>query len=353
MRKVTVSVSKKYDVLIGAGLLGKVGELVNNVKDTGNVCIVTDENVMTLYADVVCNSLVEKGYSVCSFVIKPGEESKNMQTLNELVEFLAAKRFSRSDLVIALGGGVIGDFAGFAASVYLRGIDFIQIPTTFLAAVDSSVGGKTAVNLAAGKNLAGAFYQPMLVICDVNTFSTLTPEIFSDGIAEAIKHGIICDEELFEILANTDIRTEPEILEEVVERNIKIKKEFVQDDEFDTSKRQMLNLGHTLGHSIEKMSDYKIPHGSAVAIGLSIISGIAEKNGIAKEPIHDRICTVLKKYGLPVTTDYPIEQLAEIALSDKKINSSKIALVIPKAIGNTILYEIPVSELKIFLTKGV
>ena len=251
---------------------------------------------------------------------------------------------TRSDALVALGGGVCGDMAGFAASCYLRGIKFIQIPTTFLAAIDSSVGGKTAVNLDCGKNLMGAFYQPSLVICDIDTFKTLPDEVFADGIAEAVKYGVIFDKALFESVSRDKSLWN---LTETVKRCVEIKADIVNADERDTGIRQLLNFGHTIGHAVEKNSDYEITHGHAVSIGMVIVAGFVD-NSIA-----DEIAGVCIKHNLPVWCRYSAEQLFAVALSDKKRTGDYITLVVPEKIGKCVLKKIPASELAGCIEKGI
>lgn len=244
---------------------------------------------------------------------------------------------------MALGGGVVGDVAGFAAASYLRGIDFIQIPTTLLACVDSSVGGKTAIDLKAGKNLAGAFYQPKLVIADFETLSTLTDGIFADGMAEVIKYGVIFDKAFFEFLRDNEAKDN---LEYVITRCVELKRDIVNADEKEKGVRALLNFGHTVGHAIEKCSGYKIPHGSAVAVGMVIISRAAYKCSFCDENYADIIASLNKKYSLPVSTDFSASELSSAAMADKKRAGDKIKLIIPEALGNCVIKSVPTSELE-------
>ncbi|MEI6579117.1 MAG: 3-dehydroquinate synthase, partial [Eubacteriales bacterium] len=269
MQSVKVSCTQKsYDVLIGSRMLKNAGDILRDYFSPCSVVIVTDDNVDALYGETVQYSLTCSGFNTSKFVFKHGEHSKNLSVYAKALEFMAQNSLTRSDMVVALGGGVTGDLAGFAAASYLRGVRFVQMPTTLLAAVDSSVGGKTGVNLDAGKNLAGAFWQPSLVLCDCDTLNTLPDDILADGIAEAIKYGMIRDKELFEMLEFGDCISNPEAC---VARCVTIKGNIVAKDEFDNGERQLLNFGHTLAHSIEKLSDYKISHGHAVAIGMVIV----------------------------------------------------------------------------------
>ena len=251
METLTVNASTPYPVHIGPGLLEKAGELIAGVTSSRTCAVITDTTVEKLYAAPVCRSLQEAGFQVCLHAFPAGEQSKNINTYGGMLEFLAENKLTRSDFVVALGGGVTGDMAGFAAATYQRGVDYIQMPTTFLAASDSSVGGKTAIDLAAGKNLAGAFHQPKMVICDTDTFRTLPPDAFADGMAETLKHGLIADGDFYRFLMTGDVRAR---MDQVVRRNVEIKAAVVGEDEKEHGKRKLLNFGHTLGHAMEKCS---------------------------------------------------------------------------------------------------
>ena len=244
---------------------------------------------------------------------------------------------------------MVGDMAGFAAGVYLRGIRCVQLPTTLLSAVDSSVGGKTAIDLRAGKNLAGVFLQPAAVLCDTDCLRTLPPAIFADGAAEAIKTGILCDESLFSLFEDGTLTAAPA---EVIARCVGYKAGVVERDEKEQGERRLLNLGHTVGHAIEKCSGYRLSHGHAVAAGLSIIARSAEALGWTEEPIAARIAACLAKNGLPTGTEYPPEALAEAALADKKRSGDSITVVIPRRIGACELKKLPVRELQALIAAG-
>ena len=343
MRSVTVKTSATYEVLIGSGLLQKAGEEVKKVISPCKAAIVTDSTVVHLYEETVRKSLTEAGFSVCTFVFPAGEASKNIHTLSHLLEFLAKEEMTRTDLIVALGGGVTGDLAGFGAAVYLRGIPFVQIPTTFLAAIDSSVGGKTAVDLEAGKNLAGAFYQPKLVLCDTDVLQTLPEVVFADGIAEALKYGVLGDAALFEKIAGGDFRQD---LEEIIETCVSMKRDVVEEDEFDTGKRQLLNLGHTFGHAIEQKSHFQMTHGHAVAIGMHLIAKAAEAKGIAEKGTAAAIAKALEQNQLPKETEFSPAEVAEGTLRDKKRRGGTISFVFPKKIGACEIVKIPVEEVE-------
>ena len=341
MKTVTVTTSdKSYSVMIGGGLLTQTGELISEIVPVCTVTLITDDTVDKLYADTVTASVQASGYNVHKFVFPHGEKSKSIETYQIILEFMIEKQMSRSDIIIALGGGVAGDIAGFAAATYLRGIKFISIATTLLAAVDSSVGGKTAVNLNSGKNQVGAFHQPSLVICDTDTMSTLSDKILADGYAEIIKYGMICDIELLN-LKNID---------EIIERCVIIKSKFVSEDERDTGVRQLLNFGHTIGHAIEKESNYHTSHGQAVALGMLIITRAAVGNGLCGIDCLTLLRAKLKQFGLPYETMYTYHSFEPEIMSDKKRSGDTLTLVIPTALGKCELHKIKISEFSKFIS---
>ncbi len=350
MRTVTVCVSKTYDIKIGSGLLDMVGTEIGLLGKVEKACIVSDTNVFPLYGQRVQDSLEKAGITVSCFVFPFGEESKNGSTFLALLNELAVNQLTKSDLIIALGGGVVGDLAGFAAACYLRGIRFVQIPTTLLAAVDSSVGGKTAIDLPAGKNLAGAFCQPSLVLCDIDTLNTLPEEIFRDGCAEVIKYAILYDPALFESLQKSGIDFDRE---DIIARCIELKRDVVTEDEYDTGCRMKLNLGHTIGHSVEANSNFLLSHGKSVAVGLAIVVRAAAQLGLCTERCCHQVLTLLKDFLLPVDTTYGSEELFLYALSDKKRSGSTVSLIIPREIGNCEIVPMPVSELLSFIEAGL
>ena len=350
MKTITVSASRTYDIRIGPGLLTTLGEAVRGLGKVEKVFLVSDTQVYPVYGGAAEASLKAAGYSVSSFVFPAGEESKNGETFLKLLNALAQAGLSRSDLLIALGGGVVGDLAGFAAACYLRGIRFIQIPTTLLAAVDSSVGGKTAIDLPAGKNLAGAFYQPSLVLCDLDALDTLPEDIFRDGCAEVIKYGVLYDPELFSQLETSGLNFDREA---VIARCVALKRDVVMEDEKDTGSRMKLNLGHTFGHAVEAHSRFTLSHGKSVAIGLAIIARASASMGICSEADAARIVSVLKAFGLPVQTQYTAEALLPYLLSDKKRSGGTVNLILPEAIGRCIVSPTPVSQLQSILQAGL
>ena len=344
MNTVTVSASKTYEIRIGGGLLPNLGAEVKKLGKAQKICVVSESNVFPLYGKTVVTSLENAGFSVVTYVFPAGEESKNGSVFLDLLNFLAQNGLTRSDMIVALGGGVTGDLAGFAAASFLRGIRFVQVPTTLLAAVDSSVGGKTAIDLPAGKNLAGAFCQPSLVLCDTDTLDTLPIDIFRDGCAEVIKYGILYDPVLFAHLEEKGLDFDREA---VITRCVELKRDVVMEDEFDTGARMKLNLGHTIGHGVEAKSHFTLSHGKSVAIGMAIVSRAC---GCADTP---RILGILEKFGLPVSTTDTAEEILSYALSDKKRSGNLVNLILPNAIGDCSIVPTPIDKLKSFIQAGL
>lgn len=350
MTEIEVKASGSYKVVISDNLIGKIGDYVKELLNPIKTVIVTDDVVDSLYSETVENSLKNSGFEVVKFVIENGEKSKNGQNFLKICEFLAENHITKSDLIIALGGGVVGDLAGFVSASYLRGIKFIQVPTTLLAAVDSSVGGKTAIDIESGKNLVGAFYQPKLVLCDYSTLFTLKEEIFTDGCAEVIKYAVIGNKELFNHLLENGKDFD---LEYVISECVRMKRDIVEMDEFDSGERQKLNLGHTIGHSVELCSNFEISHGSAVAIGLAIISRASAKKGLCSENTAENIIEILKEFDLPTESSFSVEELNKPALSDKKRSGNSLNLVIPYDIGDSRLLKTNVNDLISFIEAGI
>ena len=347
MEKVTVNASISYDILIDKGLIDKCGELIKDIRPKGKCAVITDDNVDKFYGERVMKSLKDAGIEAAKFVFPHGEASKNHSTLLSIYDFLAEKGFTRSDYIAALGGGVVGDTAGFAAATYMRGIDFVQIPTTVVSQADSSVGGKTAVDIKAGKNLVGLFHQPRLVIADTETLSTLTPEFFSDGMAEVVKHGMIKSAELFELLSAQDIKAN---LVDIMKRNVTIKGQVVENDEREKGERMLLNFGHTLGHALEKYYDFTgLTHGCAVAVGMSTFTHIAERRGMCKAGVADKLDALLTKCGLPITDPAPMDELFRLSLGDKKHLANGMNIVICSDIGKSEVVKMSVDEYEKFL----
>ena len=338
MTTVDVNASVKYKVVIGEELLCDCGNITAQAISPCKAAVISDSNVFPLYGEKVKTSLENAGFSTVQYVFPAGEKSKNLNTYSDIIEFLARQKLSRTDIIIALGGGVVGDMAGFCAATYLRGIRFVQIPTTILSACDSSVGGKTAVDISTGKNLVGAFHQPSLVICDTDTFETLPSREVSCGLSEIIKYGVICDKELFEELASGDYD-----IQSIITRCVEIKRDIVEKDEKETGERKLLNLGHTLGHAVEKHSGFALSHGEAVAVGMMMISEISEKLGYG-EKITERLKTVLEKYSLPCAYDITKKEMFDISCGDKKVDGKDITLVIPCEIGKCILEKVTLEK---------
>lgn len=327
MKKITVNANlASYDILIDGGLLSRCGELISGVEKSKKCAIVTDDIVDGLYGDITVKSLENSGFTVSRFVVPHGEESKSHKQLIALYNFLCEKDITRTDFLIALGGGVVGDLTGFCAATYLRGIDYVQIPTTLLAQVDSSVGGKTAVNIDSGKNLVGAFKQPTLVITDTDTLSTLSEEIFAEGMGEVVKYGMIRSLPLFEKISKGESR---KYLDGIIAECVSIKRDVVQNDEFDTGERMILNFGHTFAHAIEKAAGYGIvPHGKAVAIGMFMITAAAEKQGKVKKGTSELLKNCLEVNSLPFEYGISHDDLYRLSVGDKKRTSDKIRVVI-------------------------
>lgn len=350
MKEIKVRAGKPYSVLIGQGLLQQAGAEVRRISEGSRCVIVSDSNVAPLYAETLKQSLQNAGFTASVFVFPAGERSKNSDTYLSLLEHMAAHELTRSDLAVALGGGVTGDMSGFAAATYLRGIDYVQIPTSLLAMVDSSVGGKTAIDLKAGKNYVGAFHQPKVVLCDTRLLDTLPRAFFLDGCGEVLKYAVLNDSELFEIL----LRDGPEFpRDDVIARCVAQKEDFVASDEFDKGRRQMLNLGHTLGHAIEAVSNFELSHGRAVAAGLCMIARASAKRGLCSPEVVEKIENATRALELPTGTDVPIAELLKIARGDKKRRNDSISCVVPRTIGTCELLTLPLDDFERFAEGAV
>lgn len=350
MNIINVNTATSYEVKVGAGLLRTLGIETAAVTKCGKAVIVSDSNVWPLHGDMAQKSLEIAGFTVFSYVFPAGESSKNGATYLALLNYLASIQITRSDCLIALGGGVVGDLTGFAAATYLRGISYIQVPTTLLAAVDSSVGGKTAIDLDNGKNLAGAFYQPRLVLCDTDTLTTLPDDIFIDGCAEVIKYAVLYDDALFAHLKEYTAAFDREA---VISRCISLKRDVVTQDEFDRGERMKLNLGHTIGHAIEATSKFTMSHGKAVAIGMAIIARSAASFGICSQETADEIQCLLRAFGLPCYTAESADVLYQVSLTDKKRAGTTINLIVPTQIGSCDIRPTAIEELKTIIKAGL
>ncbi|MBP8593204.1 MAG: 3-dehydroquinate synthase [Ruminococcus sp.] len=329
MKKISVKTSRPYEVIIQRGGLSRAGELISAVTTSKKCVIISDDIVAPLYAETLERSLGQSGISSSLFVFPNGEQSKSLSTLGKIYDHLCSSNLTRSDFIIALGGGVVGDITGFAAASYLRGLDFIQIPTTLLAQVDSSVGGKTAIDISGGKNLVGAFKQPALVICDSDTLKTLPPQTLADGMAESIKYGMIKDSELFDLIADHDLSTIDQVMDQMVYTCIDIKRAVVENDEFDHGERMLLNFGHTLGHAMEGWHNYtNYTHGMGVAAGMCIMSAKT-----APAEVTERLKKCVETYGLPTDTEAPMAELLPFCATDKKCLSDRINYIVCEKIG--------------------
>ena len=348
-----VCTGRPYDVIIERGILSKCGELVKEVLPKASRCvIVSDSNVAPLYADTVKKSLEDAGYKVFIHIFPAGEENKRLAAIEGMYEAMTAAELSRSDFAVALGGGVTGDMCGFAAATYLRGIPFVQIPTTVLSQNDSSVGGKTGIDLDCGKNLVGSFHQPCLVLADAETLYTLPPRYVTDGFGEIIKHGCIRSAELFELIERHG--TDMNRIEELTACSVAIKAGVVERDEKESGERMLLNFGHTVGHAIEKCANYTgIAHGEAVGIGMLIMARAGEAADFSYAGTSDRIEAVLKKCGMPTKCEFTPEQLCEAAMLDKKRRGEYLNIVLLKEIGTSFVHRIKCAELLDFVRKGM
>lgn len=347
MKKLTVNVNDKYDILIEKGLLSQAGALIKNVLKAKKIVLISDTNVYPIYGDSIKSSLENHGFEVFTHIFKAGEASKNTASVIEMVEFMAEKGLTRDDGVVALGGGVCGDMAGFAAAIYLRGIQFVQIPTSLLSQVDSSVGGKTAVDLPQGKNLCGAFHQPSLVIIDPIVLDTLTEHYFADGMGEVIKAGCIKSEKLFERLENENPK---DFIEDMIYECLDIKRQVVENDEKEHGERALLNFGHTCGHSIEKLWNFEtVSHGEAVGIGMVMITQVTEKLGITQNGTSDRIVKVLEKNNMKICDTHTVSEIVTAMSADKKRTASGIKFAVLKNIGESFIYPVKNEDIpKIF-----
>lgn len=331
MKIINVNVSRPYDIYVGKDILPNLGELVNKVATSKRVAIITDDIVDRLHSNSVISQLKKTGYTIEKIVLNSGEKFKNKDSLFYILDLLSSHSFNRKDLVIALGGGVVGDISGLAASLYMRGIKIIQVPTTLLAMVDASIGGKTAIDNEYGKNLIGTFYQPSLVFCDTAFLNTLPPDIYKEGFGEIIKYNLIKDFGFFDYVL---INTVTEHLEEIIESCIKIKQSVVEQDEFESKQiREVLNIGHTFAHAIEKVSDYLIPHGIAVANGIIYETALSYRLGLCDKSLFDKVYELVSKLGMITEIKSDANALVHAMLSDKKNTSNAVKFVLLEDIG--------------------
>lgn len=358
MEKVNVAVANPYDVVIDNGLIKNAADHLEEIIRHRKVMIITDENVASYgYLGILQEAIQPITTDIDTVVLPAGEAQKSASNYISLQEQLASLNYSRSDVLIALGGGVIGDLVGFTAATYLRGIPYIQMPTTLLSAIDSSVGGKTAIDLPQGKNLVGAFYQPSKVLCDLDTFQTLTPTIFEDGCAELIKYGMILDADLLNGLFDREkpLNALSDDLSQIVKRCVEIKREVVLEDELDLGLRQLLNFGHTIGHALEQASHYKMSHGRGVATGMMLTQIMAEKEGLTSLNLSERFNKLLNDYHLlnqlSLINDYSFDELMAAMTNDKKRRGGEITEIFPEAFGRCALKTITFDQYASWLEK--
>jgi 3-dehydroquinate synthase len=337
MTTIHAATSKPYDIHIGRGLIGRIAEFIP--KDYGKFAVITDDNVAEIYLQRVKDALPGNPQS---YTFPHGEASKNLDTISKMYDFLSENELTRTDCIIALGGGVTGDMTGFAAATYLRGIDFIQLPTSLLAQVDSSVGGKTGVDIPRGKNLVGAFHQPKAVIIDIDTLETLPPEYFKDGLGEVIKYGMIRSNEITELLLNHDIDSIKTVIDDIVYRCIDIKRKIVEIDEFEKGERKLLNFGHTFGHAIERLENFGgMSHGLAVISGMKIVSRLT-----GNEKVSALLDEISEKYGLTREVKFTDSELLEAAMTDKKRSGGTIDLVVCDEPGESHVKKMSIENLR-------
>lgn len=366
MERIGVEAGQPYEVLIGRDLLKGCGTRIlelfqdrerNPDREGGcpyrKVAVISDNLVGAIYGTKVLSGLREAGFEAELITFPNGEASKNIHVLEKLYEELIHLGLSRKDLIVALGGGVTGDMAGFAAATYLRGVDYIQIPTTLIAQTDSSVGGKTAIDTPFGKNLIGAFYQPKLVLCDVDTLSTLPQMIFNEGMGEVIKYALLSDRPLeyqgreVTLAALLELPQTEETLERIVAECVRIKADIVKRDEFEKGDRMLLNLGHTIGHAVERASEYTIRHGAGVAIGMWAIVSACVRNGLLDPKVQELLGRLLDCYELPREyADCSMDWLVELASTDKKRDSSGINVILCGGIGGCYVRHMTMDALK-------
>ena len=350
--KINIGKEGSYPVYIGADL-ANLGKKARSFPLGAHILLISDERVYSLYGEAVKSCLEENDFDVSIACVPPGETSKSLFQVEKLYARCAELKLDRSDAILALGGGVIGDLAGFVASTYLRGINFFLVPTTLLAQVDASVGGKVGVDLPAGKNLIGSFYQPKFVYMDLETLETLEPRQIREGLAEIVKHGLIKDKELFYYLEKNIERVgnlDRKVAQFIIERSVRIKAVVVEEDEREEKgRRQVLNFGHTIGHAIEGAMEYKeYTHGEAVSLGMVAAAKISEKLGFISEDLVKRIIELLKVIGLPVKVEEVDEdKLWDVLYRDKKIRAGRLSFVLPRDIGDVFLTsEVPIKVIK-------
>lgn len=342
--KIKVNTVPAYEVTLSPGVIDQVGGIALGIKKPGaKAMLISDSTVFPLYGERVKTSLKEAGFAVSEYVFPAGEEHKQLSTVTDMYRAMSEAGITRTDFAVTLGGGVTGDMGGFAAATFLRGIPFLQVPTTLLAQVDASVGGKTAVDTPFGKNLVGAFHQPMAVAADPDVLKTLSKRHFNNGMGEVIKHGAIADEALFEALEDG---TALEDMTALLGRNIQIKRRVVELDSRDTGERMKLNFGHTFGHALEKLTNFSgLAHGEAVGIGMLWACRAGESLGVTAPGTGERIKATLERCGLPTETPFSKEEIVAATALDKKSDGGSLRLILLKKIGEAVIYPIAREEL--------
>ncbi len=350
MEDIFVSSTNSYNILVGENLLKKTGYFIKqNINNAGfNIVIITDSLVCKIYGGVLKKSLMEFGFSVFMFAVPNKESSKNFSCLLEIYNFLVKCGITKKDIIIALGGGVVCDISGFVACTYLRGIRYINIPTTLLSQVDASIGGKNGVNFGNYKNLIGTIYSPSLIICDIFLLKTLKEKVFLSGFGEVIKYAVTFSKELFNILCeqNKNIYSH---LKDIIIRCIKIKKNVIQIDEFEKNIRTKLNFGHTIGHALERYFNNSISHGEAVCVGMCYITEKSVKAGITSLYSFLKLKNLIKKYNLPTALKFNVEDIFKSVLKDKKIFGNVIRICVVKKIGHSVILTMPILKFRKFL----
>lgn len=342
--RICIQTDKPYDVLVENGALDRVGASIKPLFKAGSqAMIISDTHVFPLYGERLTKALTGAGFKVSSFVFEAGEPQKQLSTVMQMYEAMAEKGFTRTDFIVTLGGGVAGDMGGFAAATFLRGIDFVQVPTSLLAQVDASVGGKTGVDLPSGKNLVGAFHQPRMVISDPETLETLPDAYFADGMGEVIKYGCIMDAALFGKLERGEVIDH---LEETICRCVECKKILVEEDTIDKGRRMILNFGHTFGHALEKLENFSgLSHGLAVGVGMVMAAEVGESFGVTEAGTAERIRAVLESYEMPTETEFEFSKVVEATALDKKSSGKQLSLILLKQIGDCVIQPIDRSYL--------
>lgn len=349
MNNLTVNLDKKsYDIIIERGIFNRIGEEIKKVYEGKKLVIVTDENLNRIYGDLLKNQLLDNGFSAEFIVVKAGEKSKSIEVLQEVYSKLLEFKVTRGDLIVAFGGGVVGDLTGFAAATFLRGVKYIQIPTSLLAQIDSSIGGKVAVNLKEGKNLIGNFYHPKKVIIDPEVLKTLPKEFLKDGMGEVIKYACIKDENLFSVLES--LHNDEKLMEKmdyIIYTCCNIKREIVEEDEMDLGIRMILNFGHTLAHGIEKYFNYEgYTHGEAVSLGMYYITKKSEELNLTEKGTAERIKKILQNYDIQYKLpNMDMEKIKQTISLDKKNISGNINLILLSSIGKALIRKFTMEEI--------